>query len=77
MNVVVFWVVEPCTLVVLTDVSEETAASIIRDGGRKPFRNVGQYLPDYTAQHSWRQSPSDVSPSEQKTEAGNFIKTNT
>jgi hypothetical protein len=36
----------------VTDVSEVFTASIItcHDLRRKNFRNVGQYLPDYTAQ---------------------------
>jgi hypothetical protein len=41
----------------MTDVSEELTASIIR-ADSKLLSNVGQYLPDYTAQHPRRQ-PSE------------------
>jgi hypothetical protein len=44
----------PCSWVDIDQVSEEFTASIIR----VMLRNIGQYLPDYTAQHPRRQPSS-------------------
>jgi hypothetical protein len=48
MKMAVFWVVAPCSLVEVYDVSEVFAASIIRT-------IVGKLLPDYKAQQPSRQ----------------------
>jgi hypothetical protein len=60
----VFWDAAPSSLLDFDRYSEELTASIIREminlsnyGGNKLLRNVGQYPPDYTAQH-YRRQPS-------------------
>jgi hypothetical protein len=49
MQMAVFWVVAPC--------------SLVDDAGSKQHRNVGKLIPDYTAQQRRRQPSSEMSPS--------------
>jgi hypothetical protein len=51
----IFWIVAPCSLVVVTDVSEVERPD---DGGSRHFRNVGKLVPDCTAQQTRRQPSS-------------------
>jgi hypothetical protein len=61
----VLWVVNTCSLVKFTDVSEVLADFIIThlpdEGSSKYLRNADKFLPDYTALQPTRQ-PSAYSP---------------
>jgi hypothetical protein len=60
MKMAVFWVVERYSPVEVYRRFRDTSyANCLGDGGRKHFLNVGEFLPNYTAQH-YRRQPSLV-----------------
>jgi hypothetical protein len=45
-------------MTVLSEIAPSSGLIALDDGGSKHLRNVGQFLPDYTAQHPKRPSYS-------------------
>jgi hypothetical protein len=61
MKIIVFWDVAPCSLIEVYQRFRGTYCIHHHspdDGGSKHLRNVGKFLPDYTAQHPRRQPSS-------------------